>query len=594
MIISYLHFFTMAVYLYLTVFLLLRNPKALVNRVCAGLMMSLAFWSFAMTFVHNLLISRESAQTFTDLSSIGWASVSSMFLWFVLVFTGNTEILKKKWLYPVLFFLPFSIVWLQYSGILYVISVKLSYGWKTILKNNGWAYYFVYSYFSLMIAGLYFLAGFIRRTRETALKKQAKVMLGVIIVPLLIGTLSDVALPLLEIQSIPNIGNVFSLVWAFGIVYTIVRYRFLDITPATAAEKIISTMYDSLILLTPGGNVVQANKAALELLDYNAAELSGAPLEAILSPGELQKGRLKLALLEGNLENQEAMFKTRMGKEIPVLVSGSVLMDDAGTVAGIVCVAKDITQTRLLQDEIMKSKKMESLGILAGGIAHDFNNLLSVIEGSFSLMEDRIPRNDKLFNWLSWAKDAAGKASELANKFISFSPGGWLEKENIYLELIIEKIKDAGLQGDRSLYRFEVPIGLPAVRGNEEQLIILFRDLLDNAFRAIPPDSGRQGRIVVKGETFDAQLHNPLLLKEGRYIKLTVEDNGVGIPKSIIGRVFDPYFTTRDEFNKKGLGLGLTLCYSIVKKHDGHITIDSNEGKGTVVTVYLPVSEKYS
>lgn len=591
MIISYLHFFTMIVYLYLAGYLLAKNSRALVNRVCAAFMFSLAFWSFSMTFAHNLLVSRETAQAFACIGSLGWGSFSVLCLWFILIFTGRKDILKKKWLYLILLAFPVSVVYLQSSGKLYMVTTLEYYGWKTLLKNSGWTYYFSYTYFTFMVVGIYFLVDFARKTREVVLKKQAIVLMAVIIISLLMGTVTDVMLPLFEVRGIPNIGDIFSLIWAVGVVYTIFKYRFLDITPATAAEKIISTMYDSLILLTPQGNVVQANEAALELLDYDAAELTGAPLEVILAPDELKNGRIKVALLEGNLENLESAFKTRLGKEIPVLVSGAVLRDDAGTVAGIVCVAKDISHSKLLQEEMVKNKKMESLGMLAGGIAHDFNNLLSVIVGSFSLMEEHILQDEKLYNWLSWARGAADKASELANKFITFSPGGWLETENIFLELLVEKIKDAGLPGDNIYYRFEVPIGLPAVKGNDEQLLLLFRGLLDNAARAIPPDSGRQGRITVKGEKFSAHPHNHLLLKEGNYVKMTVEDNGVGIPKAILGRVFEPYFSTRDDFNKKGLGLGLTLCYSIVKKHDGHITIDSDEGKGTVVTVYLPVSE---
>jgi signal transduction histidine kinase len=281
-------------------------------------------------------------------------------------------------------------------------------------------------------------------------------------------------------------------------------------------------------------------------------------------------------------------FKTKEGKDVPVLFSKSVLKDNAGTPGGIVCVAKDISERKKLEEEILKTEKLKSIGILAGGIAHDFNNLLSVILGNISLAQLEVSPQDKVYKFLSDLEKAALKAGELTGKFISFSRGGWLKKEQVTLALILKDVmaSEPGLQEKNISYHLDIPDHLLPINGDKRQLSQVMLNLLLNAVEAMPGEEG--GQITVSAENITITTKNRFQLKPGKYVLLLIEDNGTGIPAEIIDKVFDPYFSTKEKDARKGLGLGLTLCYSIIKKHDGHIHLKSEQGKGTTVSIYLP------
>ena len=387
------------------------------------------------------------------------------------------------------------------------------------------------------------------------------------------------------------------LIWAFAVVYAIARYKFLTITPATAADNIISTMYDCLILLNMEGEIITLNKAAAELLGYKPEALKGKPMDVLFGKEELTGGLFKKIVNRGDLKNKDLIFKTSQGKEVPMLFSFSILRDNTGNPAGIVCAAKDISERKKLEEEIFRSKKLESIGILAGGIAHDFNNLFAIIIGNLTLARDEISPGEKSFKLLLKAEQASLRAADLARKFITFSPGGWLKKEKVKLSSILKKARDSEplKMTINVLYNIEIPNDLLPIYGDKTQLTQVIQNLFLNAAAAIGalPDP-RGGKISVRAENAYIEdvkngINTSILLKKGKYVKILIEDNGIGISAENIERIFDPYFTTRDKTNQKGMGLGLTLCYSIIKKHDGHIAVESEIGKGTAVTLYLPV-----
>ncbi|MCP5104920.1 MAG: PAS domain S-box protein, partial [bacterium] len=404
---------------------------------------------------------------------------------------------------------------------------------------------------------------------------------------------TDTILPLLNIHFIPNLGDTFVLIWAFAVVYGMAKYKFLTITPATAAANILATMFDLLVLLDLKGDIVAINKSVSHLSGYSEDVLKGRPVEILLRPEFSKDDPVKMTIAEGNLKNKDFVFKTKAGKEIPVLFSSSILRDEAGAAAGIVCIAKDISERRKLEAEIFNSKKLESIGILAGGIAHDFNNLLAVIMGNLALAQEDIPPDKNAYTLLEKAQAVSLKAAELAEKFITFSPGGWLKKKETFLSRILKDMEAAGLPGTgiNISYAVAVPGNLALIDGDEDQLKLVVENLFRNAVEAISGNEKKDGTISVSAENTIIQNpedQNKFLLKKGHYVKISIKDNGAGIPAHNIEKVFDPYFSTKEDFSRKGLGLGLTTCYSIIKKHDGHITIQSEEGKGTTVTLYLP------
>jgi PAS domain S-box-containing protein len=247
----------------------------------------------------------------------------------------------------------------------------------------------------------------------------------------------------------------------------------------------------------------------------------------------------------------------------------------------------DITRRKKAELELIKIRKMESVGILAGGIAHDFNNLLAVIVGNTSMMKLTFgENNDKLNTYLENVERASSQAADLAQKFITFSEGGWLMRKKVKLTNILKDTAQLSPDIKNIPCEISIPPDLDFIFGDERQLRQVVTNLLLNA-RESTSDDNRKITVTAKNITLHNE--NPFSLKEGKYVQVSVIDNGKGIPPELVEKIFDPYFTTKTTVSQKGLGLGLALCYSIVNKHDGHISIDSKVKEGTTVDLYLPV-----
>ena len=355
-ILSFLHFFVFLFYSCLLIFLLWKDPKSLLNRACAAFFASLALWSFAYIFVHNFNISKDTARLFDNISSIGWASFASFFLWFSLIFTEKKKILKTKIIYPLIFIPPLLFIYTQWEGLLTVDYIKRPWGWEAAWSGSIlWYSYFIY-YLSFTVIGLYLILNFRRKTKEPIKKKQAGIIFVATFITLILGTLTEVILSGLHIYSIPLLGDVNTLSWAFGIVFAIAKYKLMIITPAAAAENIISTMADSLILLDREGNIVNVNKATLYLSGYGNSELEGKSVEIFFREKDFKNTLLNKAIKRESIRNYEFSFKTKTGENIPAIFSSSAMIDEAGGMAGIVCIVKDITERKLAEENVKNAK----------------------------------------------------------------------------------------------------------------------------------------------------------------------------------------------------------------------------------------------
>jgi PAS domain S-box-containing protein len=587
----FVHFFTFVLLMYHAVYIFFKNPKALLNRVCAAFIFCFGTWSFAYIFVHNPYYSRNTANLFINISSFGWAGFASLFLWFILVFSHKKELLRKKWLYLILFGVPLVFIYKQWTNFLYVDVIEKPYGWKAIMSQSIWPYLFLLYAFIFAVTALSINFSFMRSTRDPILEKQARIIFIFTVITFTVGFITDITLPLLNIHVIPNVGNVYALTWTIGAVYAMVKYKFLSITPATAADNILSTMFDCLILLNMEGEIVTVNKAAENLSGYTAGELQGKPLSILFKNDPLTDGLDKKTAGESYIKNKEIIFRTKEGENIPMLFSESILWDETGTAAGIVCVAKDISEQKKLEEEIFKGKKLKSIGVLAGGIASDFNNLLSVIVGNIMLVKDVTTPGGNAYKFLLQSEHAAIRAAELAEKFITFSPGGWVMREKLLLGNLLKGLLDSepGLRDMDVSYNIDISSEVAPIYGDRAQLNQVFQNLLLNALEAIEASpEGRQGRISIRADNNIINPKNQFRLKPGNYVKVSIEDNGTGIHAEIMEKLFDPYFSTKNRGVQKGMGLGLTLCYWIIRRHDGHIEVQSQPGKGTTVIIYLP------
>ena len=357
-ILPFLHFFAFLVYFSLIIFILWKDPKSLLNRICVALVTCFAVWSFTLIFINNTRASTDTVRLFDNIGSIGWISFASFFLWFALIFTEKKKLLKTRIIYLFVFILPLLFIYKQWTGFLTVDYIQRPWGWESVWSDSIWSYLFYFYYLSFMLMGLYLILNFGRKTEEPLKKKQARIIFVTALVSVFLSTLTDIILPVLNIYTLPSLGNVFSLIWASGIVYAIAKYKLMVITPAAAAENIISTMTDSLILLDREGNIVNVNKAALDLSGYGKNELKGKSIEIFFVEKNFKGTLLDKVMKKEAIRNYELNFKTKTGDYIPVIFSSSVTIGGGGGMTGIVCIVKDITMRKKAEDMLREEKKL--------------------------------------------------------------------------------------------------------------------------------------------------------------------------------------------------------------------------------------------
>jgi PAS domain S-box-containing protein len=243
----------------------------------------------------------------------------------------------------------------------------------------------------------------------------------------------------------------------------------------------------------------------------------------------------------------------------------------------------DITERKSMEEDILKARKLESVGTLAGGIAHDFNNLLSGILSNVELAKMHSLRESKVWERLEDAEEATLRAKELTQQLLIFSKGGAPVKTTLAIGDIIRESVQFALRGSRVTCEYSVPQDLWPVDADEGQLRQVVNNLIINADQAMPEG----GSIRVAGENVHLDESSVLHLKTGKYVKISIKDRGPGIANEHLSKVFDPYFTTR----QNGSGLGLSTSYSIINKHRGQITVSSEPGWGATFCIYLPASE---
>jgi PAS domain S-box-containing protein len=265
--------------------------------------------------------------------------------------------------------------------------------------------------------------------------------------------------------------------------------------------------------------------------------------------------------------------------------------DENGNITHYEGIVMDITDRmrieeykKKLETQLQQAQKLESVGILAGGIAHDFNNILTTILGNVSLAKSQITPADELFDLLSEAEMASARAQTLTRQLMTFAKGDAPVKETASIKDILKESSSFVLRGSKSDCEFSIAENLWPAEVDVGQISQVINNIVINANQAMP----KGGIIQVAAENLIIEDKHGLPGKPGRYVRISITDQGVGIAQKHFFNIFDPYFTTKQE----GSGLGLATAYSIIKRHDGHITVESRLGVGTTFHIYLPASEK--
>jgi len=243
----------------------------------------------------------------------------------------------------------------------------------------------------------------------------------------------------------------------------------------------------------------------------------------------------------------------------------------------------EISEKKWFEEELFKVQKLESLGVLAGGIAHDFNNILTIILGNIEEARISLPPGKKAGEQLTVAEQAAIKARGITQQLLTFAKGGAPIKKVVSLPQFIRESVDFSLRGANVRAEYSIPSDLWRVEIDGTQISQVLSNLAINAVQAMPEG----GTLMVTARNEVVNLNSSELHK-GRYIRIEVADQGVGIPQEHHSKIFDPYFTTKES----GSGLGLSIVYSVVKRHGGTITVNSAPGKGCTFVIFLPATEK--
>jgi len=370
----------------------------------------------------------------------------------------------------------------------------------------------------------------------------------------------------------------------------------LDITEQKRAEdaldesrkryqELVESINESVWEIDATGRFTYISPSIEKLIGYKQAEVIGRlPYEFAYVEGmEKLKGRFHDSI--GNHDSftaVEGIIVHKRGAHITVEVSGNPFYIKEGRFGGYRGILRDISETKKIHEEMIKSQKLESIGTLAGGIAHDFNNLLMGILGYIGLAKLNVQQEMVVERSLSKAEESCMRAKELVQRLLTFSRGGDPMMKPIDIRNAVRESVKLVLSGSDVQCRYYLAKHLHPVRADEVQIRQAIGNIVINAVEASPAG----GTISVKGENvhYRRKEDNP-------FIKVTISDRGKGISKDSLKNIFDPYFTTKDMGALKGTGLGLSISYSIIKKHGGDITVQSDVGKGTSVSIYLPAFE---
>jgi PAS domain S-box-containing protein len=375
----------------------------------------------------------------------------------------------------------------------------------------------------------------------------------------------------------------------------------LDLTQAKAAEGelaaererlvvTLSAMAEGVVTTDADGQVRYINKAACVITGWDSVASTGRRLEEVCAlrharTGAVIKAPVTAALAAGravDLPPQTTLMR-RVGGRVSVEGCVAPIRDAEGKGIGAVMVLRDVTERSRLEAELQRASKLESVGILAGGIAHDFNNILAIVMGNLTLAQLDAGTSATAQKWLKEAERGAFRARDLTQQLLTFAKGGDPVRTAVVLPEIVREAAKFALHGSTVRGEFEIADDLWAADVDGGQIGQVVQNLVINAMQAMK--GGGSIRITLRNEELAADTITPLA--PGRYLRLSLADSGSGIRPEHLARIFEPYFTTKEQ----GSGLGLATVYSIIRKHQGHVSVESEIGKGTTFHMWLPAAK---
>jgi len=347
-------------------------------------------------------------------------------------------------------------------------------------------------------------------------------------------------------------------------------------------RELFERVEHAIFRLDRDGNVIETNRKFDETC-------GGVKRFCAMFDEQVEGARLKKAI-HGELKNSEEKIVGSDGEEISVIMSVYPKLDENGDITSFDGYFVDITEKKRLEETLMQTQKLESLGMLAGGIAHDFNNILTGVLGYASLIRSIVKDDEKLDRYAEIIEKSATRATSLTSQLLGFARKGKYVITKLSVNDLVKEL--SGFLKETIDRKVAIVIdaedNLPPVEGDGNQLYQSLLNLCLNARDAMPDG----GKLYIKTEFYllnEEQVIDFFRIPAGEYVRISVTDTGKGMTPDVKKRIFEPFFTTKK--SGKGTGLGLAMVYGIVKNHGGYISVYSEPELGTTIRLYLPRTE---
>jgi PAS domain S-box-containing protein len=350
---------------------------------------------------------------------------------------------------------------------------------------------------------------------------------------------------------------------------------------------------NSILITDRDGIIISANKAFSQLTGYPQEEVVGNKPNILKSGSQSQSFYKKLweTILSGEVWKGEIENKRKDGSLYLEEMTITPVRKAGGEISHFIAIKQDITERKRLQHQLFQAQKVQSIGTLAGGIAHDFNNILGIILGYSSLLENRGIPPQKIYESINAITKAGERGAALVRQILTFAHQTDISLKAMSVHDLVHEVQTMLTEMfPKTITILEyIPRDLPAINADHSQMHQVFLNLCVNARDAMP----NGGTITIDGAAIagDAVRQNFPAAQFDRYVRIRVSDTGIGMDTVIKSQIFDPFFTTKGQ--GKGTGLGLSVVYGVIQSHRGYIDVETEPGRGTTFTIYLPVFQSY-
>ena len=387
-------------------------------------------------------------------------------------------------------------------------------------------------------------------------------------------------------------GKNYGRIWTF---HDITEYKRVERLLAAEKEQLSTTLRsigEGVITTDNEGKIIMINNVAQELAGWKSEEALGLPLSKVFNIINEVTRQACVCPVSKVLTTGETVQMTnhtvllsKNGSEIIISDSAAPIINDENEIIGVILVFRNITEKLKLQISMQKAQKLESLGVLAGGIAHDFNNLLCGIFGFLEIAKFNAAEGNTelVIEHLNDSLVAFERARALTHQLLTFSNGGLPVLKTVRFEPLIRRCTQFALSGSNVDCQFSIEEDLWPCDCDEHQMEQVIDNIVINAKQAMA-----EGGTIILSAVNTIINHKKVKanLENNRFIRISIKDTGIGIPKDSLNKIFDPFYSTKE----KGHGLGLATVFSIVKRHSGWIDVESDPGNGSVFHVYIPAS----